>query len=133
MAHLHAAAAAAAAPAEPDERVVSIAAVQQLQPNRGRQTPRFSASLVKSTQQQHQLTSTPPYFYKSMMETTNAYRAKHHADKLQWSTQLAEEAARWAEACTFRPDPDANGGENIYATSSTAGLLGAMESAMKLW
>jgi uncharacterized protein YkwD len=122
-----------AAPPEPDERVVSIAAAQQLQPNRGRQTPKFSASLVKSAQQQHMLTSSAPYFYKGIMEATNRYREKHHAEKLQWSSQLAEDAARWAEACTFRPDPDVNGGENIYATSSTAGLTGAMDSAMKLW
>jgi hypothetical protein len=110
-----------------------MAAAQQLQPNRGRQTPKFSASLVKSAQQPHTLSSSAPYFYKTIMEATNAYREKHHAEKLQWSSQLAEDAARWAEACTFRPDPDVNGGENIYATSSTAGLPGAMDSAIKLW
>lgn len=74
-----------------------------------------------------------PHFYVALMNATNMYRARHHADALHWSAELAADAARWAEACTFKPDPQVNGGENIYATSSVAGLSGAMDNAVKLW
>ena len=52
--------------------------------------------------------------WADLLKHTNAYRARHGAPPLVWSTSLAASAAGWAQRCTFEHSKTAGAyGENL--------------------
>ena len=50
---------------------------------------------------------------QTLLDMHNAYRARHCAPPLTWSTQIAAEAQRWANRCVTEHDPNNELGENL--------------------
>jgi uncharacterized protein YkwD len=72
--------------------------------------------------------------YGDILNRHNQYRTKHQAGPLRWNDQVAAAADAYASRCSFGHDANrGNVGENIYATSATGNMAGALTEAITGW
>eukprot|EP00775_Hariotina_reticulata_P009628 gene9628-9788_t len=71
--------------------------------------------------------------FTTILSKHNTYRSKHQAGPLQWSDYQASRAAEYASRCTWGHDPNAQAGENLYASSSKSDPTGALTAAIEAW
>ena len=74
-----------------------------------------------------------PSAYQPITDRHNTYRARHQAAALTWSDTLGNAATSYASRCNFAHDPYANAGENLFATSDTTNVAGALIQAIDAW
>jgi len=71
--------------------------------------------------------------FATILSKHNTYRSRHQAEPLQWSDFQASRAAEYASKCRWGHDPNAQAGENLYATSSKSDPTGALTAAIDAW
>jgi uncharacterized protein YkwD len=65
---------------------------------------------------------------QTLLDSHNAYRARHCTPPLTWSAEVAASAQQWANRCVFDHDPNSDLGENL----AWGEQLSATET-VKLW
>lgn len=71
--------------------------------------------------------------YQTLLDKHNSYRSWHQAGPLTWNDNLASQAASYAAQCYFAHDPNANAGENLFATTDTSSQSSALTQAIDNW
>jgi hypothetical protein len=76
-----------------------------------------------------------PSTYQAIFDRHNYFRAWHNTPGLTWSSTLASNAAKYAAACQWGHDPNAQGqGENLYAISgSGSNQANTLMNAINAW
>lgn len=71
--------------------------------------------------------------YQTILDKHNTYRSWHQVGSLAWNDVLASQAASYAAQCYFAHDPNANAGENLFATTDTGSQSSALSQAIDNW
>jgi uncharacterized protein YkwD len=80
------------------------------------------------------VTPTPTLEQNIFFTSHNDYRARHPIDAVQWSTDIAAQAAQYASQCQFQHSGTPGVGENLYAeTVRSDGVDGAAQRAADAW
>jgi len=71
--------------------------------------------------------------FTTIFNKHNTYRSRHQAAALTWSDYQSVQSCRHASSCTWGHDPNAQAGENLYATSSKNDPVAALTAAIDAW
>eukprot|EP00775_Hariotina_reticulata_P010911 gene10911-11065_t len=71
--------------------------------------------------------------YTKIFNLHNRYRARHKAQPLAWSTNLAKQAARHAARCDLTHEYRSTVTDNLFAISNTYSPSGYLTAAIEMW
>jgi uncharacterized protein YkwD len=73
-----------------------------------------------------------PTMYQGILDRHNFYRTRHQAASLTWDDAMAASTSAYAARCVFAHSNNPYG-ENLYMTSQTGNVAGALLAAVDAW